>query len=41
MCDGYDCQNVGSVQLNGEWYCKEHATAVMNGIDPMDVEDGY
>ena len=35
MCDGYECSNVGTVCIGGEWYCTEHSEAIKTGIDPM------
>jgi len=41
MCDGYQCQCVATTTVNGKKLCADHATAIQDGIDPMDTEYDY
>jgi hypothetical protein len=39
MCDGHECSEIGSVEIQGKMYCEDHADAVVFGIDPMDNDE--
>jgi len=42
MCDGYECLDEGTIIIDGDMYCDDHAEALHTGVDPMiPVEDQY
>lgn len=35
MIDGYPCTAEGTIEVNGKWYCEDHAECAESGVDPL------